>query len=35
MDVRFAEEQGEKGAQATTVDIAGSEAKQDDSAHAL
>jgi cold shock CspA family protein len=34
MEVRFAEEQGEKGAQATTVDIAGSEAKHDGRSHA-
>jgi cold shock CspA family protein/ribosome-associated translation inhibitor RaiA len=34
-EVRFAEEQGEKGAQATTVDIVGAEAKHDDGTHAL
>jgi cold shock CspA family protein len=34
-EVRFAEEQGEKGTQATTVDIVGAEAKRGDSAHVL
>jgi cold shock CspA family protein len=34
-EVRFAEEQGEKGTQATTVDIVGIEGKHDDRTHAL
>jgi len=34
MEVRFAEEQGEKGTQATTIDVVGSETKHDDRTNA-
>ena len=34
-EVRFAEEEGEKGAQATTVDIVGTEARHSDRTHSL
>jgi cold shock CspA family protein/ribosome-associated translation inhibitor RaiA len=34
-EVRFAEEKGEKGAQASTVDIVGREAKHDDRTHSI